>query len=85
MSTITSRTAPLMHVTYFACPGGTAAKCAPRDDSPAGHRAVGLRGLRPVPGRLRQLPGPGPFREVTPVVPVNGGRKPPGTADAGRL
>ena len=54
------------------------------DDSPAGHRAVGLRGLRPVPDRLRQLPGPEPFQEVTPVVPVNGGRKRLGAADAGR-
>ena len=66
-------------------PGGNGREVRAPDDSPAGHRAVGLRGLRPVPGRLRQLPGPGPFREVTPVVPVNGGRKPPGTADAGRL
>ena len=30
MSTITSRTAPLTHVTYFACPGGTLAKWTPR-------------------------------------------------------
>ena len=30
MSTITSRTAPLTHVTYFAWPGGTVAKCTPR-------------------------------------------------------
>jgi hypothetical protein len=29
-STITSRTAPLTHVTYFACPGGTLAKWTPR-------------------------------------------------------
>jgi hypothetical protein len=55
------------------------------DDSPAGHRPVGLRGLRPVPERLRQLAGPEPFQEVTPVVPVNDGRRRPGTADTGRL
>ena len=55
------------------------------DDSPAGHRPVGLRGLRPVPERLRQLIGPEPFQEVTPVVPVNDGRERPGTADTGRL
>ena len=30
LSTITSRTAPLMQVTYLACPGGTVAKCTPR-------------------------------------------------------
>ena len=29
--------------------------------------------------------GPEPFQEVPPVVPVNGGRHRPGTADAGRL
>jgi hypothetical protein len=29
-STITSRTAPLTQVTYFACPGGTLAKWMPR-------------------------------------------------------
>jgi hypothetical protein len=55
------------------------------DDSPAGHRPVGLRGLRPVPERLRQLTGPEPFQEMPPVVPVHGGRKRPGTADTGRL
>ena len=30
MSTITSSTDPLTHVTYFACPGGTSAKWIPR-------------------------------------------------------
>ena len=66
MSTMTSRTAPLTRVTYFCLAGRDGREVHAPDDSPAGHRAVGLRGLRPVPERLRQLRGPGPFQEVTP-------------------
>jgi hypothetical protein len=32
MSTTTSSTFPAGQYTYFACPGGTSAKCTPRSD-----------------------------------------------------
>ncbi len=66
-------------------PGRNAREVHAPDDSPARYRPVGLRGLRPVPERFRQLTGPEPLQEMTPVIPVNDGRRRPGTADTGRL
>jgi hypothetical protein len=68
----------------FRLSGRNAGEVDAPHDSAAGDGAVGLRDIRPVPERL-EFRGPEPFQEVTPVIPVHGGRERPGTADARRL